>query len=153
MDPETRSANTSAAVSSTTTPRTVERFVRCPVGLDNRLITSMGRFAATDKRHFPLPVPSAPLSPRPCPDSSSRASSVRERPPGSVNSTPSPGDAPASSTASMRTRAFADPGFTTRNRLTWFRLPPGLTMNTSCASPREGATSCTAVKNPSSVRM
>ena len=43
---------------------TEDRFVRCPVGLRSRLITSMGCAAVTSSRHLPLPlpVPNAPVN-------------------------------------------------------------------------------------------
>ena len=62
----------------------VDRFVRCPVGLARRLITSMGRSTVTLSRHLPLPSPSPPLNPSP--DSSCCAVSVSADPAASPSS-------------------------------------------------------------------
>ena len=131
---------------------TVDRFVKCPVGLHSRLITSMGCAAITRSRHLPLPVPNAPVNPSP-PDSSSRAVSVRAVPGASVNATGPCDDAPSSSIPSMRTSAGSAPGLTTRRRLAWLTLRPGLNVTTRCPASVDGATSCIAVRNPSLVRM
>ena len=132
---------------------TVDRLVRCPVGLYNRLITSMGCFDVTSSRHLPSPVPSAPLTPCASPDSNSLAPSVRDAPSASVSSTAPCDDFPSSSIPSMRTSVSSAPGLTTRSRLTCLSFRPGLNVTTSCPASPDGATSCIAVRKPSVVRM
>ena len=120
---------------------------------------------ATASRHLPLPSPSPPLTPLSashCPDSSACAVSVCDAPAGTVSSTAVPGDAPASSMPSMTTSAVSPPGLMTRSRLTWFSLLAGLKMATWCSATSSppgrttsvyGTRSCSAVSNPSSVRL
>ena len=143
--------NTSSAVSAPP-PGAVDRFVRCPVGLDSRLITATGASDSTASDHLPVPSPSAPAKPSP-PVSSSCAVSVRDDPAGTVSATTLPGDAPASSVPATATSAGSVPAFTMRSRLRWLALLPGLNTATRCVPSTSGATSCIAVRNPSVVRM
>ena len=94
----------------------VDRFVRCPVGLDRRLIISIGWSELTTSCHFPSPSSSIPA--RPSPDSSSCAVTVRDAYAGTESSTAVPGDSPSSSMPSIATAAVSSPGLTIRRRLT-----------------------------------
>ena len=134
-------------------PGAVDRFDRCPVGLDSRLIARIGRSALTVSRHFPEPSPSDPDRPAAPPDSRSAAVYVRDPPSGTVAVAPAPGDSPSSSTPTIDTSDGSFPGFTSRSRLTCLSLLPGLNVATRCRSSSRGAVSCIAVRNPSAVRM
>ena len=118
--PEMYSANTSAAVSPGITLESgaVERFVRCPLGLESRLITWSDPSDDTSNCHLPDPAPSAPLSPSPYPLSSSRAVNVREAPAGTEKLTVPVDDSPLLSIPSTVTSAGSPPGLMTRSRLT-----------------------------------
>ena len=133
-----------------------DRFVRCPAGLDSRLIATSRASDATASRHLPEPSPrpscGAPQA-RPVPDSSCAASTVQELPAGSVRSTGEPGDRPASSTPVTVASASSVAGFTSRSRLIWSTLLPGLKNGTVSASSSRGATAFMPVTNPSVVRM
>ena len=141
----------------------VERFVRCPVGLDSRLITSTGASAVTTNCHFPRPSSSIPASPSPSPDSSSFAVTVRDAPDGTSSSTAVPGVSPSSSMPSMVTAAVSSPRLMMRRRLTWLTLLAGLKMATRWpidSSPvpgrrttAPGTRSCSGASNPSLVRL
>ena len=131
---------------------TVDRLVRCPVGVESTLITPMGCSELTVSRHLPSPSPSAPPL-NPSPDSRSLALTVRDASPPSESSTTVPGESPLSSTPSMRTSAVSLPGLTSRRLLAWLALLPGLNVTTRCPASVRGTKSCMLVRKPSSVRM
>ena len=133
-------------------PGAVDRLVRYPVGSDSRLIATSGCADSTVSRHLPAPSPSAPSSPSP-PDSSAAAVNVRDAPAGMVVVTSLPGDSPRSSTPTMETTAASSPGLTSRSRLTWLSLLPGLKKTTRWLPSSLGTVSCIAVRNPSVVLM
>ena len=64
-----------------------------------------------------------------------------------------PAALPASSVPVMATGASAAPQFTSRSRLTWLTLLPGLKVATRYTPSADGARSCMLVRNPSDVRM
>ena len=151
-DAEIITPKTSSAVSLAPRSGAVERFVRCPVGLDNRFITWIGDSEATLICHLPLPSPSDPWSPAP-PVSSSAAETVRDTPAGTDNLTsPTPGS-PRPSTPLMITPVASAPLLTKRSWLTCSRLLPGLNTAIRWRLPMFGAMSCMAVRKPFSVRM
>ena len=130
----------------------VDRFVRCPVGLDSRLMTASGASDSTASDHLPAPSPSDPDSPGAAPVSSSDAVYVRDAP-AAISTDTSPPAAPRSSVPDTTAVAVTAPRFARRSRLSWFRLLPGLNTATRCAPSTSGAVSCIAVRNPSAVRM
>ena len=153
----------SPAASPSPASGSVERFVRCPVGLDSRLITSMGWSDVTTNCHFPCPSSSIPASPSPSPDSSSSDVTIRDAPDGTSSSTSVPGVSPSSSMPSMVTDAVSSPRLMMRRRLTWLTLLAGLKMATRwpiASSPvpgrrttAPGTRSCSGASNPSLVRL
>ena len=73
----------------------MERFVRCPVGFSNILITNTGTLDCTSNCHLPEPSPKDPLViPSPAPDSKPSAVSVLTAPAGTDSFTTLPGDIP-----------------------------------------------------------
>ena len=104
----------------------VDKFVRWPVGLETRLITSTRDEDSISTRHLPSPSPSAPSSPGAIPDSSSAAEYVLAWPGGISILTADPGVEPASSVPRMVTAIVSAPGLTSRSRPLWLMLLPGL---------------------------
>ena len=118
------------------------------MGLASRLITRIGSVDITSSRHLPNPGPRAPAKSAPSPDSNAAAVYVRAAPVGSDMVTSPSDEAPSSSVPRTVTETDSDPGLTSLSMPTWLGLLPGLNVTRRYASPRRGAVSLIAVRNP-----